>query len=78
MECKGAHDVSYFLTLTDLIDTLWNVKDTTSAEMRSSYSRFNRYIVECKGAWLSTSPRRSSDLIDTLWNVKSRLPNMAL
>ena len=54
---------------TDLIDTLWNVKEDGRGSQDGSFG-FNRYIVECKVGRSLISESETADLIDTLWNVK--------
>ena len=48
VECKGLRQVCFWAQFVDLIDTLWNVKVTTSGDSVHESYRFNRYIVECK------------------------------
>ena len=56
--------------MNDLIDTLWNVKQSCACINNAAVLRFNRYIVECKGVLLPYHRCQVCDLIDTLWNVK--------
>ena len=57
-------------TITELIDTLWNVNDAGYVSNVLKI-RINRYIMECK---LSISIHflfPFAELIDTLWNVNT-------
>ena len=59
-------------TITELIDTLWNVNDAGYVSNVLKI-RINRYIMECK---LSISIHflfPFAELIDTLWNVNQRI-----
>ena len=55
-------------TITELIDTLWNVNDAGYVSNVLKI-RFNRYIMECKFIYDSISLWIFRELIDTLWNV---------
>ena len=58
-------------TITELIDTLWNVNDAGYVSNVLKI-RINRYIMECK---LSISIHflfPFAELIDTLWNVNGK------
>ncbi len=69
MECKLQENIDKAKELIELIDTLWNVNEVSSAVSKAS-SRINRYIMECK---LDKKKFRNEkvkpELIDTLWNV---------
>ena len=55
-------------TITELIDTLWNVNDAGYVSNVLKI-RINRYIMECKFIYDSISLWIFRELIDTLWNV---------
>ena len=54
----------------ELIDTLWNVNTTASANIKT-INRINRYIMECKFVENIGKINPDLELIDTLWNVNS-------
>ena len=71
MECKEKFRCPHLLyAQLDLIETLWNVKNTTAEDHGWLVSRFNRDIVECKVIDTYQSTVDEIDLIETLWNVK--------
>ena len=55
-------------TITELIDTLWNVNDAGYVSNVLKI-RINRYIMECKFICVSDTSLADGELIDTLWNV---------
>ena len=72
MECKDIIlALFYEKSLTDLIETLWNVKLDPDIHTLPQDHRFNRNIVECKENMVITNTRQCRDLIETLWNVKN-------
>ena len=54
----------------ELIDTLWNVNTTASANIKT-INRINRYIMECKFVENIGKINPDLELIDTLWNVNT-------
>mgnify|MGYP000445847736 CR=1 FL=1 len=68
MECKLQENIDKAKELIELIDTLWNVNEVSSAVSKAS-SRINRYIMECKFDDLGSLTEEYIELIDTLWNV---------
>ena len=55
----------------ELIDTLWNVNNTTNVTNNSPCGRINRYIMECKSDLFKKIQINAGELIDTLWNVNN-------
>ena len=56
--------------VSDLIETLWNVKILPVSLLVYDRVRFNRDIVECKACRNVIAFQNCCDLIETLWNVK--------
>ena len=48
VECKDSNKVFFAFNNSDLIETLWNVKNSSVLTYSTARARFNRDIVECK------------------------------
>ena len=59
----------YVSSVTELIDTCWDVNRSSSADTLRVSARINRYMLGCKLKRIPVRCNHISELIDTCWDV---------
>ena len=71
LECKDVPDFSVTpLSLGDLIEPYWNVKQGNLSAYGLAGDRFNRTILECKALFVYYAPRRGARFNRTILECK--------